>query len=238
MIIKGTKLVGGTFTTLVPVPGAILLLDAGDPASYPGSGSSWTDTVGSKVFTLYNSPTYNSGNGGSIVFDPASSQFAQGPGFVSTLTNWSIEIWLYHDATNMGGSGSPCIITQVYAGTPINFTIGNTEDAFPNLQVGSFNGGWASTPLGTTLTTGNWYQVVGTWNGTNMSLYLNGTLASTQAWPGFSSVSGNQDTRLMRRWDAAQYWGGKLSIVRIYNSNIGPSGVTQNFNAAKSRFGL
>lgn len=238
MIISGTRLVGGTYATLLPVAGAVLLLDAGDPASYPGSGSTWTDTVGSLAFTLYNSPTYNASNGGAIVFDPASSQFAQGPGFGSTLSNWTVEAWLYHDTTNMGGSGSPCIVTQVYAGTPINFTLGNTQDAFPNVQSGSFNGGWAATDLGVTLTTGNWYQVVGAWNGTTASLYVNGVLASSHAWPGFSSVSGNQDTRLMRRWDADQYWGGRLAIVRIYNTDIGSSGVNQNYNATKSRFGL
>jgi hypothetical protein len=51
----------------------VLSLDAGDAASYPGSGTVWTDTIGGRVFNLYNGgrtsplqtdpPTYNSSNG-------------------------------------------------------------------------------------------------------------------------------------------------------------------------------
>lgn len=240
MRIVGGVLQGGRYQDQYQAvaEGLELNLDAGNPVSYPGSGTVWTDTVASRAFTLYNGPTYNASNGGAIVFDPASNQYAQGPGLDSTLSNWTVEAWLLHDATNMSPGGSPCIVTQLYAGTPINFTVGNTEDSFPNLEVGTFNGGWASTPAGTTLTTGLWYQVVGTWNGTTVSLYLNGVVASSQAWPGFVSVSGNQDIGLMRRWDNYQYWGGSLSIVRIYNSDIGAAGVEQNFLATRGRYGL
>jgi hypothetical protein len=42
----------------------------------------------------------------------------------------------------------------------------------------------------------------------------------------------------MRRWDLGDYWGGRLSVVRIYTGDILSTGVTQNWNAQKSRFGL
>lgn len=42
------------------VPSLILNLDA---ATYGGAGD-WIDTVGSKIFTLYNSPTYSAVTGG------------------------------------------------------------------------------------------------------------------------------------------------------------------------------
>ena len=38
-------------------PTPVLSLDAGNPASYPGSGTTWTDTVGGIPFTLNNGPT-------------------------------------------------------------------------------------------------------------------------------------------------------------------------------------
>ena len=48
-----------------PAPADLLLsLDAGNPASYPGSGSTWTDTTGGKTFALTGSPAYSSDNGG------------------------------------------------------------------------------------------------------------------------------------------------------------------------------
>lgn len=218
---------------LPPPPSLELNLDAAGYTSGP-----WVDTVASNSFTLYNGVTYSGDGGGSLVFDPALSQYAQGSSLGMSLTTWSIVTWLYHDATNMGGGGSPCVVTEVYAGNPINFTMGNTQDAFPNLQTGTFNGAWASTGLGHTLTTGNWYQLVGTWDGTSVKLYINNSLVDTQTFPGFSSVTGNQGIRLMRRWDAGQYWGGKLGIVQVWQGALSATAVANDWNANKTRFGL
>jgi hypothetical protein len=50
--------------------GLVLLLDAGNPASYPGSGTTWFDLSGNgNNGTLVNGVGYNSDNGGSLVFD-------------------------------------------------------------------------------------------------------------------------------------------------------------------------
>jgi hypothetical protein len=56
----------------IVMDGLVLYLDAGITQSYPGSGTSWTDVNGlgpKNNGTLINGPTFNSGNGGSIVFD-------------------------------------------------------------------------------------------------------------------------------------------------------------------------
>ena len=42
----------------------------------------------------------------------------------------------------------------------------------------------------------------------------------------------------MRRWDNADYWGGKVAIVKIYKHAMDASGVTASWNANKARFGL
>ena len=50
--------------------GLVMYLDAGSRISYLGSGTVWTDLSGNgNNGTLTNGPTFNSGNGGSIVFD-------------------------------------------------------------------------------------------------------------------------------------------------------------------------
>jgi hypothetical protein len=50
--------------------GLIMSLDAGFTPSYPLSGTSWTDmSFSGNSGTLVNGPTYNSSNGGTIVFD-------------------------------------------------------------------------------------------------------------------------------------------------------------------------
>jgi len=55
--------------------GLVLCLDAGNPKSYPGSGSSWVDVTGNGYnATLINSPTYDS-NVGFISFN-GTNQYA------------------------------------------------------------------------------------------------------------------------------------------------------------------
>jgi hypothetical protein len=51
--------------------GLVLNLDAANPRSYPPpyNGVTWTTLAGSNNGTLINGPTFNSSNGGSIVFD-------------------------------------------------------------------------------------------------------------------------------------------------------------------------
>jgi len=50
--------------------GLVLALDAANPRSYPGTGTSWNDLSGNgNNGTLVNGPTFNSDNNGSIVFD-------------------------------------------------------------------------------------------------------------------------------------------------------------------------
>ena len=50
--------------------GLVFCVDAGDKMSYPGAGTTWTDLSKNRNNgTLTNGPTFNSANGGSIVFD-------------------------------------------------------------------------------------------------------------------------------------------------------------------------
>ena len=58
---------------------------------------------------------------------------------------------------------------------------------------------------------------------------------ATTIGPGITVGAG---IRLMNRWDSADYWGGRLGIVRIYDAALTAVQVTQNYNADRSRFGL
>jgi hypothetical protein len=54
----------------VVTSGLVLALDAANPKSYPGSGTTWSDlSRDNYTGTLTNGPTFNSANGGSIAFD-------------------------------------------------------------------------------------------------------------------------------------------------------------------------
>ena len=61
----------GGFANNAPIvtDGLVFYVDAGNNKSYPGSGTTCTDLVGGNDGTLTNGPTFNSANGGNILFD-------------------------------------------------------------------------------------------------------------------------------------------------------------------------
>lgn len=219
--------------------GLVYHLDAGNAASYPGSGSTWSDLASSGIsMTLYGSPTYSSANGGYLSFVPSSSQYGSTSTSLAAASTWTIEAFIYYNGTN--SSGLPCIFTDVYYGTTgtIQWALGSLNGGgSTTLQAGYFSGGWFTTPVQSPLTSGNWYHVVGTYDGTNIKLYINGSLNQTTA-SSTAPVRNAGGHRIMRRWDTADYWGGNLAVLRIYNSALSLTDVSQNYSAQKARFGL
>ena len=61
----------GGFANNAPIvtDGIVFYVDAGNDNSYPGSGTTWSDLIGSDDATLTNGPTYSSSNGGYIDYD-------------------------------------------------------------------------------------------------------------------------------------------------------------------------
>ena len=213
----------------------ILSLDAGTYTS----GTTWTDSVGGKIFNLYNSPTHSTSNGGYFTFLPSSSQYAMANTSLPSMTNWTVEVWHYYTGNNTGLS--PCIVTEHWPNTTgnINYSLGSVNDNNPNLQSAFFDGAWENTPNGYTLSANNWYYIVGTYNGTTLKLYVNNVLVESQTYTGTPSSALNGIV-LMRRWDdpPGGFWGGRLAIVNIYDIAIGASKISQNWHDNKSRFGL
>jgi hypothetical protein len=67
---------------------------------------------------------------------------------------------------------------------------------------------------------------------------VNGNLVQNTAIGGFLSTSNESGIRLMRRWDAGDYWGGRLASVKIYDNAISLTDVSANWNSGKGKFGL
>ena len=229
--------VGVSSSSSSPLTNQVLSLDAGNPASYPGTGTVWTDTVGSMPFTLVNGPTYSSANGGYIQFNPSGGQIAYSTTNLGTLAAWSIEAWHYYDGTNVGSS--PNIFTEYsYGGGTINLGLGSGGGSETSLQAWWYGSGFQATDPGYSLTPGAWYQIVGTFDGTTLNLYVNNTLVETAVKPPGGAANPSLGYGLMTRWDPGGQWGGRLAIVNVYNLALSGAEVAQNFNFYRERFGL
>jgi hypothetical protein len=219
--------------------GPLLHLDAGNPASYSGSGTTWTDLTGNnRNATLVNGPTYNSGCNGYLSFLDTSIQYATIPN-IGSLSTWTVEAWTRTTAS-LTGKVTAVVTNQYDLSTRLNYSIGtNRASSSYNLCVGYYNGSWRTTN-GFTPSLNTWYHVVGTYDGTTISQYSNATLNTSLTYTGTSQTGG--EIRIARRWDAtnvsSDHYRGDISIIRIYNRALSATEVTSNYNAAKGRYGL
>ena len=218
--------------------GLVFHVDAGNPASYPGSGSTWFDLTTSGLnVTLYSSPTYSSANGGYIAFTPSSSQYGGTTlSYNTALTRWTTEAWHYF--TNVTVGNLSAIICKTFAGD-VNFALGSPVGGASgkNLAAAYYAGTWYYTSSSYTLPSVGWYHLVGTYDGTNLRLYVNNVLTQTQASSQTPGLGGGL-IHLMRRWDTGDYWGGYLAIARVYNRALSADEVNTNYQVNKARFGL
>jgi hypothetical protein len=213
----------------------VLSLDAANWTS-----GDWVDSVGGKSFTLYNSPSWSSNNGGYFNFDPSFDQYAESSS-LPDLSNWTIGVWHYYDSNYPNSGSAPCLVTEVYPGSTgqINYSLGNNNG---DLSIGFFDGGaWRVTDGYSLIPPGfggaNWYYIVGTYDGTTINLYVNNTLYDTTNYTG-TPISSQGGIRLMRRWDLGDYWSGRLATVDIYDKALNPGQIDSIWNLTKSRFDL
>ena len=178
MIIQGGRVSGAR---LQDAPSS--LVEYLDAADYPGSGTSWPARVGANA-TLYAAPTWAPTNGGCFIFTPASLQYADTP-WLGNFSNWTAECW-FQTSAGLDTTQATAALTTVYddgVGAfygQINYCLGNNNPGpgFPYIKAGYYNAvnaGWHETN-GFIPIVGDWYQMVGTFDGTTVSTYVNGAL--------------------------------------------------------------
>lgn len=80
----------------------------------------------------------------------------------------------------------------------------------------------------TTLSTGQWYHIVGTYDGTYIRIYKNGALAASTYHPGV--VSSSTDYLYINSGTSTNYWTGYIDDLRIYNVVLSSSQVLALYN--------
>lgn len=220
---------------VVPVSsGSLFYLDAGNPLSYPGSGSGWKDLSGNnKSTTLFNAPSFSNGE---LFFNRASSQYA-----ITYLTssynqaNMTTTLWVKPAEDTMTAGMSICSD----ASGP-NSLFGNVLGTTSGLvRSHTYDGGGKYVNSSFALSKNVWYNLSLVHTANSMIVYVNG------ASVGQTSLSGAQDTnRLYFMYPSHvnvgmnQYFSGSLAIVQTYNRALSAAETLQNFNAFRGRFGV
>lgn len=235
-----------TSTQRVIQSGLVLNLDAGASTSYSGSGTTWTDLSGQgNTGTLTNGPTYDSANGGSIVFDGSNDYVDCGSNSVLLIPNsLTVSIWLKFP-TGYGNGGWNSILAKRPFNTT-NFAMNYNPTASNSFQwyysaSGSFR--VLSVPLTSNFSVNTWTNICGVFSQnsttTDAFLYKNGSLlASTNLVENVAPISGKFTIGCYGDSSFTEFSPITTSQVSIYNRALSAAEIQQNFNALRSRFGI
>lgn len=206
--------------------GLVLYLDAANTKSYISGSTIWNDL--SKNYlngTLVNGPTYNSSNGGSIVFDGTNDYINCGNSSVLNLTDITISVWYKTTAT-----GNQILVGKSYL-TSYYLNVAPAANSFSLWTNGGFLGSGTITTLGN----GNWHNIVGTMSGVDKKIYYDGALVNSGT--GTSNVDSNP-LYIGSSPVAANVFNGSIANVLLYSRALSTEEIQQNFNTSKTRFGL
>jgi hypothetical protein len=214
--------------------GLVLSLNAGNHASYPGTGTTWTDLSGNGYNgTLLNGVGYTSANGGTLTFDGVDDYVSESsiPDSFWNAGPWTVSAWVNFAAVNRGtdnaiiGHGSIAVNNGLHLcerGAKVYFGLYGND-----LQSNSV------------LSAGNWYNIVFTLNNSNglKQIYINGTFDSSGGTIGYGGTGSNTNIGRLP-WSPTYIMDGNIANIQLYNRVLSTSEITQNFNTLRSLYGI
>jgi hypothetical protein len=223
--------------------GLVLYLDAGSPNSYrPNFGTTWRDISGfNNSGSLINGPTYDSTNGGSIVFDGV-DDYAITSDITSSYyvsSSFTISTWANVSSTNTGFRGIfGCFDDNIpsvnYTG--YSFWIRSGESKFSFVVGGP--SGFTFIPADSNYQIDIWYNLTGINTGGISYFYINGILQSATSNQSISPPQYPVKIGKTYKNTNDYYYSGKVANGMIYTKALSSQEILQNYNAQKSRFGL
>ena len=221
--------------------GLVLCLDAANPRSYSGAGSTWSDLSGNGNNGTFGpgtaAPAFGGDNGGYLDFDGSDDY-----GDVGSITPniGDFTVGFIYQLTGAGGRGGLFERRSLSPGN--GFSLG---------QGGA--GNWAMTVSGTSnfnnsVSVNFTYPSLNTWyydvavysSGNTLTNYRNGTFvsSSTGVSQGNLSTQGTRTNFLIANRDNNTSLPCKVALVNCYNRALTPQEIRQNFNATRGRYGI
>jgi prepilin-type N-terminal cleavage/methylation domain-containing protein len=209
--------------------GLVLNLDAGNLASYPGTGNTWFDLSGNNNNgTLVNGVGFNAANGGALSFDGVNDYVNLNFSFTQSSSTNSYTIVMGAKLSTSSSSRRQ-LWSSDNGGFDWGFGVGDGSRFI------IFSGDSAHTGR---LQDTSWHIFTAQWSSLfGTRLYIDNILdISTSTISYDSSIS--PTTSIGRNPVFGEYWNGNVSFVALYNRVLTPEEIAQNFNATRGRFGL
>lgn len=215
--------------------GLVLCLDAGDPRSYPGSGTVWTDRSGlGNNGTLVNAVGYDSANKGNLIFDGVDDYVSLNN--ILSAKPFCISFWA--KLTSVKNQSFYTSRTILGHGIAI-FALGATGSNTIRFDTGDSVNQWTT---GYTPPLNVWINLTLQVNDLEKQLYVNGSFVSSIAFtssiintsPTIATIGASQ----INGSTLGNYITGNIGKYLVYNRALSPQEIKQNFEATRSRYGI
>ncbi len=219
--------------------GLVLNLDASNPQSYPGSGTTWTDLSGNgNNATLTNGPTFDSANGGTIVFDGSNDYVAQSSPPTSLINwhsgNFTLNAWFYANSFAMGVNSASSLIGNADPASNSEYWSFGPVSSSNKVLFYFWSGAQNRFLSNSTVSVNRWNHIAFTKNSSNLRIYINGSLDNSTTL-GVTPQSSNT-LPLVIGGAANGRFNGRISQVQIYDRALSAEDILYNYNVTRSRF--
>ena len=231
MIISGTRLVGGTYRTLGTVTnGLSMWLDANNPASYSGTGTTWYDLSGNSADqTLVNSPTFTAGSPSYFSFDGFSQYSTGSTPYVLPPNTYTKMVWF-----QIVPGADNNLVSSSAGGHYMFFGATSTLWA-GNSNITPYVTGFGST---TSFNAATWYCATVVFSDPQIYLYVNGVQDAFDPTYSSGGHTGDGSVNLACYAPGGNLLNGNIAEVYCYGRALSAAEVLQNFNATKTKYGL
>jgi hypothetical protein len=211
--------------------GLVIYLDAANPKSYPGTGTTWSDISGnSEVGSLLNGVAYNSDNLGSFIFDGTDDRVSVSS-FDITTSEATFLVALKRDGIQPDNEG--ILFSRGTSVTGLNFR-GNSNELAYHWNGGNFSWDsnllvpdniWSFCALSVQSSLATMYLY---YEGSDILSSVNTATHSTTT---LDNLFVGIDT-----FSSARSFKGNISIAAIYNRALSTAEIEQTFVALRGRY--
>jgi Concanavalin A-like lectin/glucanases superfamily len=231
--IEGKMDFGYSPTSKIVTTNMLLYLDAGNPSSYPGTGTIWTDlSPNANNATNLTNATYSSSNGGYLTFNSGYGQLT--PSKYNTPYTGKT-IFVAGKLTSIAIGTFRAMLGTSDTVTNRNFNFYMYSPSLNTYQLHFSAGLYGSFSTNLSYTPGNWFTAAITQTtGGTLIYYLNGQQVNQTSMT-FSQYIASSNEYVAQ---ADNNWYGPLSVICVYSTALTPAQIQANHNAVRGRYGL